>query len=228
MTEGVAMLRSRVTVLSWVVAIAFILGSLLFLVDRFNLVATPPEFPDGTTMVDRVLGSGAYSQAIWPVFLWTNLLFGVGFSAAVAFAWAVASASGGRGGLPIFVGLATTGGIMGAVASIIPIGAADARVWLGYCDCGFKDTEIVSQVWAQMIANDIGSWLNRVSSVVLAVALVALIREARAVISPRLRLWTYVTAGVLLVVALLATVQRLDPLATDVLTVLAGVVFVPV
>jgi len=140
----------------------------------------------------------------------------------------VASASGGRGGLPIFVGLATTGGIMGAVASIIPIGAADARVWLGYCDCGFKDTEIVSQVWAQMIANDIGNWLNRVSSVVLAVALVALIREARAVISPRLRLWTYVTAGVLLVVALLTTVQRLDPLATDVLTVLAGVVFVPV
>lgn len=220
--------RSRLTLLSWVAAIAFVLGTVFFLVDRFNIVATPPEFPETSTMVDRVLGSAAYAQAIWPIFLWTNLLFAAGFVAAVAFAMAAAPASGVRGGLPIFVALATTGGIIGAIASIIPIGAADAKVWLGYCDCVSKEIEITSQVWAQMIANDIGNWFNRVSSVVLGLGLIALVREGGSVVSPRLRMWTYLTAIVLLVVAILAIVQRFDPLVADVLTVLAGAVLVPV
>jgi hypothetical protein len=91
--------RSRVTLFSWVLAIAFILATLLQLVDQFNLVATPPDLPDAN-MVDRTLGSSAYLHAIWPVFLWTNLFFGIGFLAAVGFAFNVASAARVAGGLP--------------------------------------------------------------------------------------------------------------------------------
>lgn len=220
--------RSPVRLLSWIVAGSFILATALLYIDRLNLVATPPNLPESTNMVERALGSVEYRQAIWPVFLWTNLLFGIGFVAAVGFAAAVRSRAAGMGGLPLFGAFATTGGIIAAIASIIPLGAVNAAVWLGYCDCGFKETEIVSQIWAQMVAQDIGDWFSRVASVILAVALVALIREAGAVIPPRLRSWTYLTAIVLAVVPVLATIELFDPIVADLLTTAEAVVLVPV
>jgi hypothetical protein len=220
--------RSRVTLLSWIVAVAFILASLLVLVDRLNLYATPPTLPESSNLVDRMLGSSGYRQAIWPVFLWTNLLFAIGFVAAVAFAGAVASASGMAGGLTTFRTLTTTGGIIAAIASVIPIGAVQASVWQQYCDCGFKETEIVAGLWAQTVTQDIGFWLNRVASVILAVALIALVRDGRALISPMLRTWTYLTAIALILWPILGVVERTDPAAEEFLTLLAGAVLVPV
>ena len=76
------MRRSRVGLLSWIVAIAFILATALLFVDRLNVVATPPELPSAN-LVDRVLGSATYRQAIWPVFFWTNLLFAIGFAGVI-------------------------------------------------------------------------------------------------------------------------------------------------
>ena len=220
--------RSRVTVLSWIVAIAFVLATILIYLDRLNLVATPPEFPETATMVDRVLGSAEYRQAIWPVYLWTNLLFAIGFVAAVAFAAVVAAAPWARGSLATFAALATTGGIIGAIASIMPIGEVDAAVWLGYCDCVSKESEVISQVWAQMVAHDIGVWFSRIASLVLAAGLVALARDAGALLSPMLRTWTYVLAIALALWPLLAIIQRTDPIAEELITAIAGLVLIPV
>jgi hypothetical protein len=219
--------RSQVTMLSWVVAGAFILATGLLYLDRLDLVAKPPDL-GAANMVDRVLGSLAYRQAIWPVFLWTYLLFAIGFLATVAFAANVASASGAPGGLPTFRSLATSGGIIAAIASIIPLGAVNAAVWLGYCDCGFKQDEIVSQVWAQMVAQDIGDWFNRVASVTLGLALIALVRNpGEIIITPALRTWTYLTAVLLIAVPILIFVDRFEPLP-ELLTAAIGVLLVPV
>jgi hypothetical protein len=219
--------RSRVAMLSWVVAIAFILASALVLVDRLNLVATPPDLQNAN-MVERALGTATYRQAIWPVFMWTNLLFAIGFAASVAFAWTVAARAGIPGGLPLFAALATTGGIVAAIASIIPIGSVESAVWQLYCDCGFKETEIIAGQWAGYVAEDIATWLNRFGAIVLALGLIALVRDARAVISPALRTWTYVTAGALIAWPLLGIVQVLDPAVEELLTLIVGAVLVPV
>jgi hypothetical protein len=215
-----------VTLFAWLVAIAFVLGTVLQLVDRLNLVATPPDLPNAN-MVEGTLGRSAYFHAIWPVFLWTNLAFGIGFLAAVAFAFNIAAADG-VGGLPTFKSLVAAGGVIGAIASIIPIGAAEAKVFVQYCDCGFKETEVVSQLWAQMVAEDIGGWFNRVASVALAVGLVALIREAGSVIPPMLRTWTYLLVIALVLAPLLAITELTDPLAEELITLAAGGVLVPV
>ena len=221
------MLRSRVTLFAWLVAIAFILATVLRYVDAFNLVATPPDLPNAN-MVDRTLGSSAYLHAIWPVFLWTNLLFGIGFLAAVAFASNLAAAARIEGGLPTFKSLATAGGVIAAIASIIPIGAAEAKVFVQYCDCGFKETEVVSQLWAQMVAEDIAFWFLQVATVVLAIALVALVREGRDVVPPLLRTWTYITAIALVLAAVFATTELLTPDAVNLLTSVIGAVLIPV
>jgi len=214
-----------VTALSWVVAICFILATALLLIDRLNLVATPPAVPDSANMIDRVLGSVDYRQAIWPVFLWTNLLFGVGFIAAVPFAAVVASRI--AGGLPAFVALTAVGGTIAAIASLIPIGAVNAAVWLQYCDCGFKETEIISQQWAGMVAFDIGDWFNRVGSVVLAVALAMLVWEAAGRIGSALRTWTILTAIALAALPVMSTIGRLGDVP-DYLAAIIGAVLVPV
>ena len=221
------MLRSRVTLFAWLVAIAFILATVLRYVDAFNLVATPPDLPNAN-MVDRTLGSSAYLHAIWPVFLWTNLLFGIGFLAAVAFASNLAAAARVEGGLPTFKSLATAGGVIAAIASIIPIGAAQAKVFVQYCDCGFKETEVVSQLWAQMVAEDIAFWFLQVATVVLAIALVALVREGRDLVPPLLRTWTYITAIALVLAAVFATTELLTPDAVNLLTSVIGAVLIPV
>jgi len=221
------MLRSRVTLFAWLVAIAFILATVLRYVDAFNLVATPPDLPNAN-MVDRTLGSSAYLHAIWPVFLWTNLLFGIGFLAAVAFASNLAAAARVEGGLPTFKSLATAGGVIAAIASIIPIGAAEAKVFVQYCDCGFKETEVVSQLWAQMVAEDIAFWFLQVATVVLAIALVALVREGRDLVPPLLRTWTYITAIALVLAAVFATTELLTPDAVNLLTSVIGAVLIPV
>ena len=222
------MARSPVRLLSWIVAASFILATALVYVDQLNLYATPPELPESTNMVDRTIALSGYFHAIWPVFLWTYLLFAIGFLAVVPFAANVASRAGVAGRVPTFKSLATAGGVIGAIGSIIPIGAAEGKVFVQYCDCGFKETEIVSQLWAQMTSEEISNWLLRVATVALAIALVALVREAPSLVSPVLRTWTSITAVALVLGALLATTEALSPEAVGLLQAIIGVVLIPV
>ena len=220
--------RSPVRVLSWIVAASFILATALVYVDQFNLFAKPPDIPESTNMVDRTIALADYFHAVWPLFLWTYLLFAIGFLAVVAFAANVASRAGIPGGVPTFKSLMAAGGVIGAIASIIPIGAAEGKVFVQYCDCGFKETEIVSQLWAQMTSEEIANWFLRVAGVALAIALVALVREAPSLLPPVLRTWTYLTAAALALAALLATTESLSPDAVGLLQAVIGVVLIPV
>jgi hypothetical protein len=216
-----------VSLFSWIVAAAFILATVGRYLDVFNVVATPPDLPNAN-MVDRTLGSHDYFIAVWPLFLWTNLLFAIGFLAVVAFAFNVAAAARVPGGLPTFKSLAAAGGVIGAISSVIPIGAAEAKVFVQYCDCGFKETEIVSQLWAQMVSEDIANWFLRVAGVVLAIALVALIREAGELVPSVLRTWSSITAIALVLAPVLATTELLSPDAVDLLTSVTAAILVPV
>jgi hypothetical protein len=217
-----------VRVLSWIVAASFILATALVYVDQFNLFAKPPDIPESTNMVDRTIALADYFHAVWPLFLWTYLLFAIGFLAVVAFAANVASRAGIPGGVPTFKSLVAAGGVIGAIASIIPIGAAEGKVFVQYCDCGFKETEIVSQLWAQMTSEEIANWFLRVAGVAVAIALVALVREAPSLLPPVLRTWTYLTAAALALAALLATTESLSPDAVGLLQAVIGVVLIPV
>jgi hypothetical protein len=211
--------------LSWVVAIAFVLGTLLRVVDTLNLVATRPNL-EGANLIDSLNGSAAYRQAIWPVFLWTNLLFAIGFAASVAFASTVSAA---RGGLPTFLAIVIVGGTIGAISSVIPIGSVEASVWQQYCDCGFKEQEMVSQFWAQGVTEAIADWLNRFASIAIAIGLLVLVRDAGRVISSSLRLWTWLTVAALVAAPLMLTVEFLgQPDLPEWVNLIAGAVLVPV
>lgn len=110
---------------------------------------------------------------------------------------------------------------------MIPIGAVDTAVWLGYCDCGFRDQEIVSQIWATMVTSDIGNWLTRAAGLTLAAAVITLLRDGQAFVTPGFRIWSYVTA-IALVAAPVLGILALSVDATDLLTAAVAGILVPV
>ncbi|HZM72490.1 MAG TPA: hypothetical protein VFC71_03875 [Candidatus Polarisedimenticolia bacterium] len=180
--------------LAWSVGILFLVGTALQLVDALNLYATPPA-GEPANMVEGRLGSYGYRVAIWPVFFLSNLSFGVAFVALTGLGFALASwlpsGDARRIGIATSLGVA---GILGAAGQLIIIGAAKATIDIQYCDCGFRDTEIVSQIWAQMIAEGAAFWLINGGVVLSAIGIIAVASAFREAVSPTLNVVGWVTA----------------------------------
>lgn len=181
--------------LAWSVGILFVLGTILQLVDFLNLYATPPEFQPEWTMVDARLATFDYRVAIWPVFFLANLSFGAGFVALTGLGFALALWLTGQDQRRVAIATSLgVAGILGAVGQLVIIGAAKATVDIAYCDCGFKETEIVSQIWAQMIAERAAFWLINGATVLAAIGIFAVDAAFRDQIPAPLWLVSWITA----------------------------------
>jgi hypothetical protein len=222
------MRRSAFVVTAWVLAGAFFIGAVLFVLDRLNVVATPPTFPDTANLVDRILGSYAYRSAIWPVFLGTNVLFAIGFAAIVPFAGMLGAASRDAGiGRWSAVGLLVVGGVLGAIASLMIVGAVAVTIEVPYCDCGFKETEVVSQSWALNLFSGAHDWLVRGALLSAGLGLLVAVPLLPKNASANLRFMTQVTGAVAILAVVVQLLGVLDAL-NDVLTGLSAGILVPI
>src|SRR5690349_20301038 len=187
--------------LAFTVGVLFLIGTLLRIVDMQNLWATPPAQP-AANMVEGRLAAQDYRMAIWPIFMLTNLAFGIGFMALVGLGIALASGlgSGDTRRIAILTSFGV-GGILGAAGQLMIIGAAQVTVDQAYCDCGFKDTEIVSQIWGQMLIEGSSQWLINAAAILAAVGIVAADLAFRLRISAAWDIWSWLT-----VIGLVATV----------------------
>ena len=151
--EGGDRAMTPVRWLAWTVGVLFLIGTALQLVDTLNLYVTPPD-AGASSMVAQRLASQDYRVAIWPIFALNNLSFGIAFVAisGLGFALAALLATGDTRRITLVTTLGI-GGILGAVGQLILLGATQVTIDIAYCDCGFKETEIVAQIWAQMLAN---------------------------------------------------------------------------
>jgi hypothetical protein len=155
--------------LAWVLAITLVLATLLRLGDQLNVFAKPPDLPATANLVDRLLASIPYREAIWPVFLAWNLLLTVAFLVVIPLSALLLRALDGsdarvRAGVASLLG----GAIVGAVGQLAVIGAVDVTISLPYCDCGFKETEVIAQSWAQNLIGGAGDWLTTGGLVMIA------------------------------------------------------------
>jgi hypothetical protein len=159
--------------LAWSVGVLFLIGTALQLVDFYNLYATPPQVGP-VNMVESRLAVQDYRAAIWPIFALGNFAFAVGFVALAGLGIALAarlwSDDSQRIVLLTSLGVA---GVLGAVGQFMVIGAAQVTIDMAYCDCGFKNEEIVSQIWGQMLIEGAASWLINAASVLAAIGIVA-------------------------------------------------------
>jgi hypothetical protein len=214
--------------LAWLLAISLVLATLLRLGDQLNVFATPPNLPDAASIVDRILGSSAYRHAIWPVYAAWNLLFGLAFIAVVPLASLLVHALDPQDARLRATGMIfAAGGILGAVAEVALVGAVDVAVNQAYCDCGFKEQEVISQFWAQNLFEGATDWLAMVGLILVGIGVIwlGLIFAARMAGSMLPQL-SYVAGAALIVSALLNRIDLPDPIG-DVVAVATFGLIVP-
>jgi hypothetical protein len=185
------------------IGILFLVGTAFQFVVWFNLYATPPD-TQAANMVDQRLAAQDYRVAIWPVFFLNNFSFGLAFVAITGLGFALLPSIGSRDlrRVALILGLGV-GGILGAVGQLILLGATRVTIDITYCDCGFKETEIVSQIWAQMLANGASEALVDAASILAAVGIVAVAQGLRSRMPAAWEIVSWVTAAALVVGTLL-------------------------
>ena len=209
--------------LAWTVGILFLIGTALQLVDFLNLYATPPA---GTpaNMVEGRLAAQDYRVAIWPIFAVGNLAFTVGFIALVGLGLALASrverSRPQRIVIPMTFAVA---GVLGAVGQLIVIGAAQVTVDQAYCDCGFKNEEIVSQIWGQMLIEGASEWLVSTAAVLAAIGIVGVDLALRRRMPAGWDIISWLTAIGLIATVVVELLEVGDDLGTYLLAVVTGV-----
>jgi hypothetical protein len=210
--------------LAWGVGLLFLLGAVLQLVDFFNLYTTPPPISETLNMVEFRLAVQDYRVAIWPIFLLGNLATGIGFMAVTALGLAlagdVASRNPHRVGIAACLGMA---GIFGAVAQLIIIGVTQPTIENAYCDCGFKETEIVSQIWGQQLAESAGRWLTNAALVLAAIGVASAGTALRDRMPASWNVFSWLTAIGLVAAVAIPMLQINSDLDLWVLAVVAGV-----
>lgn len=163
------MLRS----LAFAMAGLFFVSTLLTLLDQLNLIYQPPAIPDSANLVERVTALIPYRHDVWPLFFLENALAGLGFLVLVGLGLVLATRvarSDDRRLLLLWTFLVA--GVIGVIAETVVIGAVKAAIDVPYCDCGFKDQEIVSQVWAEMVVQSAGAVLIDAAALLAAAGLV--------------------------------------------------------
>jgi hypothetical protein len=184
--------------LAWTIGALFLVGTALQLVDTLNLYVTPPD-TGASSMVAQRLASQDYRVAIWPVFALNNLSFAIAFVAitglGLALAALLANRSPRRLTITMTLGIA---GILGAVGQFILLGATQQTIDLAYCDCGFKETEIVAQIWAQMLTEGATMALVDAATILAAIGIFVVASTFRGDMPGAWEIWSWLTATALI------------------------------
>jgi hypothetical protein len=220
--EGDVQMRA-VRWLAWAVGVLFLIGTAFQLVDILNLYATPPD-TGASNMVEQRLAVQGYRVAIWPIFFLNNMSFVIGFVALAGLGVALAAllAPTDTRRTAIAVGLAV-GGILGAVGQLILIGATQVTIDLAYCDCGFKEAEIVSQIWGQMLLEGAKDWLVNAAAILAAIGILAVDAAFRARLPAAWSIVSWVTAIGLVATVLVGVLQVGGDLGLYLLVIVSGV-----
>lgn len=158
---------------AYLTAAVFVLATLFQLVDQLNLLHQPPSVPDSANLVERVTAQIPYREAEWPIVALGGLLLAFGFLVLIGLGLAIAARIARSDDRRlVLLGTLVAAGTLGAAGQLILVGAVRASVDIPYCDCGFKDQEIVSQVWAEMVVQGGAALLTDAASLLAACGVV--------------------------------------------------------
>jgi len=205
---------------AWLVAALGVAATVLTLVLSFDLLGAPPVIDSTLDFPSRILANQEFVRSRWPIDLAGTLLF-AGLFGAVLLLGALLT---GRTGRVEILGMLGAGAILGIVSQLTYVGAHQAAIDIGYCDCGFKTEEVISQTWGLMLADGVADWLLQGAAVMLAIGVayagqIMAVREMPAA----WRTLSWAIAAVLLVGVALDFVKVDGPLPTLLVGVAAGV-----
>lgn len=216
--------RTGVGATALVIAVLSVLATALTLVLVLDLAGAPPNIPASADFPTRILEGQAFERSRWPIDFASSLLFTGAFGAVILLG-ALLSSRTGRSAIGALLG---AGGLLGIASQLTHVGAHQVAVSIGYCDCGFKTEEAISQAWALMVSDGIADWLLIAALVLLAAGVIAaagvIVREGMPAVWGTL---SYGLAGVLGLGAAL-TILGVDGPWASLLIALGSGVLLPV
>jgi hypothetical protein len=223
MSSAVSMVRRS----SWVLAATLIGATILYVGLAFDVFGGPAALPDSADFIERILATNDFERSVWPISVLSSLLFVVALATVVAIAaslrgFAAGDDSRARTGTWLLVAGAT----LGISAQLISLGALRIVVDVAYCDCGYRNEEIISQTWALFLVQGGSDWVLYGAEVLLGLGIALVGAAFGETVSSGWRAWAFLTG---LVLAGAGVAQALVPgLVADLLLAVASGVLVPV
>jgi hypothetical protein len=182
-----------------------------------NPFATP--VPDGTDLVDRLLIYRSDETKVFPLSV-VGAISGAGVYLIGALLGVVLRRLAPSGaGVDVMAVLFIVGGIVG-VASQLMFLANSAYSTIGYCDCGYKATEVIAQDYALSSAWTVQLWVN--TGALTIIGLAAAVAGRLVDLSRDWRILSYLIAlGALVGVAL--RIAGAGPTSDIVIGIVAGI-----
>ena len=145
--------------LCWSLIVFVIISALLTLTLSLNPFGTYVDDTVVTDYVDRLLIFRGNDQLVYGLVLIGSLASLMVYAIAAALGPALRRLAGGSAATDLLAVVFIVGGGVGVAAQLANIGVGQAAT-NGYCDCGYKAYEVISQAYALDIGWAVVFWLN--------------------------------------------------------------------
>lgn len=143
--------------LCWSLIVFVIISALFTLTLSINPFATPVA--DNTDFVDKLLTYRSDDQKVYGLVLIGSLASLMVYALAAPLGMVLRRLAGDSPATDVLAAVFLVGGVVGVAAQLANIGVGQAAA-NGYCDCGYKTYEVISQGYALEVGWTIVFWLN--------------------------------------------------------------------
>jgi hypothetical protein len=146
---------------AWVLAVTFLVATVIALLANLNITAPAPEFAEDAALPDIIFAEfaasrgGAQLQEVG-----NSLLYAAGFLA-IAMLGPILREVLGRGDARVtrFTVFFLVAGTIGILSQVMYIGGKDVATAPYYCDCDYLDAQLISRVTALDVLGGIQAWM---------------------------------------------------------------------
>ena len=217
---------------SWALVVLAIISAVAQLSLTFGWLVPFPDVADSTPLPDRLLAfRTGDQQTFWIVAVGSLASLGVFLVGSLV---GVALRPLARAGTArdVMTTLFVVGGGVGIVGQLVNLGVNNAATF-GYCDCGFRDTELIAQDYALSVGWTVVNWFLIGSVTIVGIGVATAGRLVS--VSSAWRTLSYLIAVVILlavvirVTAAFVFIEAFDPFqVTDLMVALAAGILVPI
>jgi hypothetical protein len=155
-----------VRVLSLLVTAFFVAAAVLLAVLNFDLLGPPP--PEQDDFIQQTIDLFAWMQSHWPLEFAGTALFALGFTALGWLGVLLSRLADRADARRVLAAMAFLGvGVIGATSQLLWLGVKPIATSPQYCDCGFRQEEIVSRLMILDVAGGVQMWMV-IGAIVLA------------------------------------------------------------
>jgi len=166
---------------AWLLAATFLLGTIWLVLVTQNITVHGADIADGASLPDAIFENFRAAGDAFPQELAYTLLFSLGFLAVAMLGptlRAILDRSGPTGTRVAVLFLVA--GTIGILSEVIYLGGKEVAAAPYYCDCDFRDPQLISRGAILDALSGIQSWMIDAFSFVFAIGLLAAASLARA------------------------------------------------